>query len=116
MKTEREQLELAAKAAGYTIQDCGDTYAWCYEPYGVPDKDGEIPIFKWNPRHDDGDAFRLMVKLYSTRTNVGLVTNNGKVTLYYDLSSVSVSIDKDPLAATREAIFQAAVKIGEGME
>jgi hypothetical protein len=33
-------------------------------PFGAkPDGDGDYPIFKWNPLHDDGDALRLAVKL-----------------------------------------------------
>ena len=51
MKTERELLEAAAKAAGIAIE-------W----------DGDLPIpfgsdVAWNPLTDDGDALRLAVKL-----------------------------------------------------
>jgi len=52
MQTDRELLELAAKAAGY-------------EPQGM--EDGMLYLFGvqegWNPLEDDGDALRLMVVL-----------------------------------------------------
>ncbi len=53
--TDREMLELAAKAAGI---------AWSqeYQCYlGEPDVNG-VRV-KWLPREDDGDALRLAVKL-----------------------------------------------------
>ena len=51
--TDREPLELAAKAAGYEVLD------WYGERYTT---DGDR-LFPWNPLADDGDAFRLETDL-----------------------------------------------------
>lgn len=92
---DREQLELAAKAAGMRVlkdpheqmRDCtGAHYA--------------INIFSlplWNPLTDDGDALRLAVKL-------GLLEHSW----LGDMSKES-----DPYAATRRAIVKAAAEIGK---
>lgn len=60
MTTDRELLELAAKAAGYSL---GDGWDECGEGYGVIVNgtgrgDGEF----WNPLTDDGDNARLETK------------------------------------------------------
>jgi hypothetical protein len=108
MKTDRELLELAAKAAGLTLQDdrergltaSADGYWWP----------------KWNPLERDGDAFRLAVKL-------GLeVSHNsfGKVIVdRYTLPKwmqVVVSHGNDPYMATRRAIVRAAAAMQEANE
>lgn len=53
---ERKMIQMAAKAAGYTLNDHYDAdgryWPWC----------SEINDY-WQPLEDDGDAFRLMVKL-----------------------------------------------------
>ena len=60
--TDRELLELAAKAADVAMLGWNDGG----EPYsggiGSILPSGRV----WNPLADDGDAFRLMVKLRST--------------------------------------------------
>ena len=62
--TDKELLELAAKAAGYEARWFGDVFCrdTKLEPY---------PWRGWNPLTDDGDALRLAVKLdrKSTRLN-----------------------------------------------
>jgi len=63
--TDRELLELAAKAAGITL---GSDSPW----FTYSDKDGfewwnedaRSTTRKWNPLGDDGDALRLAVKLH----------------------------------------------------
>ena len=59
MLTDRELLELAAKAAGIEWYGmAGDDNDSCaYFDIG-PDE-----VVKWNPLRDDGDALRLAVKL-----------------------------------------------------
>lgn len=52
MKTDRELLELAAKATGIKIERRADGRTFRKEK-GFP--------FSWNPLEDDGDAFRLAV-------------------------------------------------------
>jgi len=102
--TDRELLELAAKAAGYEYAKHGGYIV----VDGIPGN--------WNPLTDDGDALRLAVKLrltvswdrfddddYATATPPH--TNQG-----YDCM-----VDQDPHAATRRAIVRAAAEIGKAM-
>jgi len=96
--TDRELLELAAKAVGIylTIEYLG------HEKY-KPD---------WNPLLDDGDALRLAVKLrlevcvWDTDTTVLTPNDN--------ISTISEPTEGDPYAATRRAIVRAAAEIGRG--
>ena len=97
MKTDRELLVLAAKAA--------DWYYPAPKDRSIPD---EVPVTftllgkPWNPLEDDGDALRLAVKLHlweAIRTAHRLVDD---VTDIY--------------AATRRAIVRAAAEIGELMQ
>ena len=97
--TDKELLELAAKAAGYTLEDHYDDDQ--YYPWSVT-----IDAF-WNPLLDNGDAFALMVKLkidvalYSRCVSV----NDAPLEFYRD----------DPCAATRRGIVEAAAEIGREM-
>ena len=103
--TDRELLELAAKAAGYARFETPDN---AYFPNGR----NEI----WNPLTDDGDALRLAVKLclsmdlFSNEILVGYTPNCN------DCDQVVEEIDSDPYAATRRAIVRAAAEIGKGMK
>lgn len=101
-KQERIDLEYAAKAAGLQFDPT------VKHPIGlrIPlDKDQAIQIL-WNPRTYDGDAFRLMVEL--ELTVIPGIARDAEGRLYIGKSD-------DPAAATREAIFQAAVAIGQAM-
>ena len=85
--TDKELIELAAKAAGIDIR----WKEW------VTDKE-------WNPLTDDGDALRLAVKL-------GLFESGqwwDKVMGY----RFEYEGEDDPYAATRQAIVRAAAEIG----
>ena len=95
--TDRELLELAAKAAGLSHPDGWD---WIRNPLG----------YSWNPLTDDGDAFRLMVEL---RLSALFPTEIGR-----DRVHVKGLIETlhDPLAATRLAIVRAAAEIGRSMK
>jgi len=56
--TDREMLELAAKAAGIDwIKNCVWIENGFYSPLAKHER------IAWNPLTDDGDAFRLAVKL-----------------------------------------------------
>ena len=98
--TDRELLELAAKAAGMVIHEARQAER---DASFDPEKVG-LFIARgstwWDPLTDDGDAFRLAVKL-----NMDLVFD-------IDLSEV---IATDPYAATRRAIVRAAAEIGRQM-
>lgn len=105
--SEREQLELAAKAIGAELQ-------W-------PGTEGLPPAFKntllpWNPKHDDGDSLRLASVLSINIEHVGL--SNGPATEVNcwprgrgDCAS-SQPYGSDKQAAIRLAIFEAAVLLG----
>lgn len=120
MSTDRELLELAAKAAGIVgkwerrpdyIQE-----RWYFNvPYDVQ---GMLSGFEWNPLTDDGDALRLAVKL--------------KLDIELSLGEDILSVDRwdavgekyianmeakgnAPYAATRRAIVSAAAEIGASM-
>jgi len=96
--TDRELLELAAKAAGYND-----------------------PIFAkqigklWNPLTDDGDALRLVVKLRL----IVQVCPNGTQVIHDSFDIMDYVIEEhngNPCAATRRAIVRAAAEIAKEMK
>ena len=100
--TDKEMLELAAKAAGINVV-CFDA-----ERNALKTKGGSPS--RWNPLTDDGDAMRLAVAL-------GLHVYGCQIGCNVD---DYIFIDKedcggDPYAATRRAITRAAAEIGKGM-
>ena len=94
--TDKELLELAAKAAGIR--------AWWQE--GSMTDSMYCGDGKWfNPITDDGDALRLAVKLgfpHMIGTWMGCYLEEGEY-------------EQDPYAATRRAIVRAAAELGKGM-
>ena len=60
--TDRELLMRAARAAGITLHWSGDRPGVA-EPDSCEMHDGERWLTEWNPLDDDGDAFRLAVRL-----------------------------------------------------
>jgi hypothetical protein len=101
--TDKELLELAAKAAGYNMAEVSDGYPMYIEGYGL-----------WNPLEDDGDALRLAVKL---RLEVCVWdTDTTVLTSDDDILTLSEPANGDPLAATRRAIVRAAAEIGRSMK
>jgi hypothetical protein len=110
--TDKELLELAAKAAG---RDTNSYYRWYESPspgfYRLIDD--EPTAYKWNPLTDDGDALRLAVNL---GLNV-ICDSIGSVTVRKERPKAFVQLGAgDPYAATRRAIVRAAAEIGKGME
>ena len=108
--TDRELLELSAKAAGYIVLRYVNDYA---DEYGkAPDYGLQIEGYYciWNPLEDDGDAFRLAVKL---RINVTHGANmvNAEREQPEEVAAVE-PFNGDPAAATRRAIVKAAAEIG----
>jgi hypothetical protein len=101
--TDRELLELAAKAHGgfVHVPDMG----WIAE-----DEHGNRGGW-WNPLGDDGDALRLAVKL-------GLMVDclsRSAMPLKQDIGWTQGGM-ADSYAATRRAIVRAAACIGESMK
>lgn len=98
-KTDRELIELAAKAAGIEVEFDKDGDPHIDEPIG-----GVSGL--WNPLTDDGDAFRLAV-------NLDLF---GTPDLSHYLSVLSFIRGYGKYELMRRAIVMAAAKIGEGAE
>lgn len=108
--TDKELLELAAKAAGYSMSpywDNGTKFEVTEGPHG------------WNPLTDDGDALQLAVKLSIA---VEPYSPELSTVAYIDSQLHNVSIDSvsprewyngDPYAATRRAVVRAAAEIGK---
>lgn len=121
MKTDRELIELAAKAAGLRINAPRQS-----ERDAVVDpkkaslwlSDGTTG---WNPLVHDSDALRLAVKLkmFLDLENCNAANSNDPVTLWFGGGNdehAGVSHDEcDPNAATRRAIVRAAAGVGESM-
>ena len=98
--TDKELLELAAKAAGIEKDQWSDFYMMPTMPNGsLIAKTGG-----WNPLTDDGDALRLAVKL-------GI--DIGEACGWYYNNDEDDEYNKDPYAATRRAIVRAAAEIGK---
>jgi hypothetical protein len=122
MSTDRELLELAAKACGWIryepdVFEPDSCITW------IDDKTGE-PYCEdtWNPLIDDGDALRLAVKL-SMLVDVPGPREEGRATSIEVLVAkpvrgtfeINQQINDSPYAATRRAIVRAAAEIGRGM-
>lgn len=105
--TDRELLELAAKAAGMEGMRYASPYTGMSKMLDParPETTGSIGP-NWNPLTDDGDALRLAVKLHLI---YGINTDILNHYLALELPS------DDPLAATRRAIVRAAAEIGRQM-
>lgn len=108
--TDRELLELAARAAGmkgeYHSHDCDDGLP----PLQFLNIDGGR---SWAPLDDDGDALRLAVRL-----GFALSTSDPATACGSDdpdkIDGVRIEYhDNDPYAATRRAIVRAAAEIGK---
>jgi len=106
--TDKELLELAAKAAGIEID------------WSVFLDNGSHKIYRvvntrnyWNPLVSDGDALRLAVKL---GLSIGLYTDPDETWCSVGINhNVKEPHGIDPYAATRRAITRAAAAIGEKM-
>lgn len=105
--TDRELLELAAKAAGIELKwhhSDGDAYAR---------RNGEYWAC-WNPLTDDGDALRLAVKLKMKLEHYS-VTSKGQDRVSANNAS-PVAYEDDSYTATRRAIVCAAAEVGRAMK
>ena len=105
--TNRELLELAAKAAGY------DFY-WMTGAYWLK-TDDPLRDALWNPLTDDGDALRLAVKLGMSVISCMEEKEVG-VTVLETALEIYEQHNDDPYAATRRAIVRAAAEIGKGLK
>lgn len=118
---DRELLELAAKAAGFGVY-FDDVDQCCKRQPRNP-----IETWLWNPLEDNGDAFRLMVKLgistlpypvYRSEDRHSVVAKqrrHGDTLRELNPTECMEVYGDDPEAATRRAITRAAAEIGRGM-
>ena len=118
MYSDRELLELAAKAAGLLLCGC----SWI----GESEDDEEFEILesafvkhhqeqglatRWNPLTDDGDALRLAVKL-----GIEFHMEGDEESECVWANEIFEWTDGDSIATTRRAIVRAAAAIGEAMQ
>lgn len=99
--TDKELLEMAAKAAGIVGIDASDVGLKIRGILGL-----------WNPLTDDGDALRLAVKL-----GIELGINDSEHYVYAFKRNLDTSKSEathgDPYAATRRAVVRAVAEIGK---
>ena len=105
--TDKELLELAAKAVYYEVLT-----EWA--DFVVKKNERDNYPHAWNPLTDDGDALRLAVKLDLTLylgevLRVDYCLKDLPTTPFYEKKG------DDPYAATRRAIVRAAAEIGKSL-
>ena len=105
MKTDRELLELAARAAGLNVKRIQERFS----------TSGHLEViikdafsWSWNSLDDSTDAFRLAVNL-----GIGTIHHQGWGQVFHpDIKDrIDFEYGSDKLAATRRAITQAAAEI-----
>jgi hypothetical protein len=102
MMTDRELLELAAKAASIELTSMiGETF---WKPDGVT----------WNPLTDDADALRLAVSLGLKLTMPKYKGFGTTADHQSDGIAGCTAFDTDPMAQTRRAIVIAAANVSRG--
>jgi len=127
--TDKELLELAAKAAGWkwwqskhgywnVENQTGESMSCCVGWSKFDQFTGEALLDPtpydalmecgWNPLIDDGDALRLAVKL-----NIPFHSNPVWSEVFGGVGGIVEQNNGDPYAATRRAIVRAAAKIGK---
>lgn len=115
--TDKELLELAAKAAGINVHYVETQYERAFKVrYEIENTKGWR---YWDPLTDDGDALRLAVKigaLIDIRYTDPMSSKYNNVT-YWPTPHKGEQVrfcdrDADPCAATRRAIVRAAAEIG----
>ena len=108
--TDREMLELAAKAAGMPFHKWNDAHGYLMVNVGGDTRE-------WNPLTDDGDALRLAVKL---GLSVSMPSDKYPSAFAQEWHGQgpcarAVPAENDPYAATRRAIVGTAAYIGKAM-
>lgn len=115
--TDRELLELAAKAAGIDIKPMEINNRLI--AFMAPPK--QCPRGLFNPLEDDGDALRLAV---GCSIDIELTVDQAEAWYVYPMPgldndqvrSIVKAFGADPNAATRRAIVGAAAEIGNAMK
>lgn len=115
--SDREMLEMAAKAAGIAVKGPVEKYIVQFDERHKGgfivgnDRGGDST---WNPLGDDGDALRLAVRL---KLNVSMDSDFSLTWASNQARGVHEVVKHagDPIAATRRAIVRAAAEIGKAM-
>lgn len=108
--TDRELLELAAKAAGIPIHVWGAKGKEL-----VADMTDPSNHKLWNPLADDGDALRLAVKLnmeFCSHANADIGGISWADVSGHTYAYIELPHDGNPMAAARRVIVRAAAEIG----
>lgn len=111
--TNRELLELAAKAAGIKKTSWIEKSHEWFQSEGIGFDDENDCQQLWNPLTDDGDALRLAVKL-----QIDVMQYGDHVVAWFEggyIGTGRILYDGDPYAATRRAIVRAAAEIGKAL-
>lgn len=104
--SDRELLELAAKAAGYEISECT-----CKNSLRTINKVNRT--YHWNPLTDDGDALRLAI---ACKIDILTECDDGTVGTISPNGNEKLEVaDGDVYAAVRHAIARAAAEIGRAI-
>ena len=104
-ETDKELLELAAKAAGYVF----------FEHTLINERTG-FEYNGWNPLEDDSDAFRLAVHLEMLIDPVNRVVAGYSSDICIDIDPEEQEQEEDSCKAVRKAIVRAAAEIGKRMK
>ena len=113
--TDRELVEMAAKAAGYDDAKFQDMEGWGEVRYGLSCgiwSEKHLENY-WNPLVNDGDALRLAVKL---GFGISVPLSNERtdvVTFGRTLLNAIEAHNGNPYAATRRAIVRAAAALAD---
>lgn len=112
--TDKELLELAAKAAGIKIDKSpfngGGANNTGFDLMGNAVLDWHNDQ-RWNPLTDDGDALRLAVKL-----RMEILVEEIRISVYSELTVEKCEMyPADHLATTRRLIVETAAEIGKAM-
>ena len=108
--SDRELLELAAKAAGFE-------FAGKLIPEAQGKRKGPFILLKsrwtqWDPVTNDGDALRLAMKLL-----IQIYPNKDEVEIFHmEIGYIVEPTNGDVIDATRRAIVRAAAEIGRQMQ
>ena len=107
--TDTELLEFAAKAGGYS-----------FDGYVLRNAKTGFEYAGWNPLENDGDAFRLAVRLsipFNVFYGQNIVIAYGKkINRFTEGKDEIVSFTDNPNESTRRAIVLVASEIGKTMK
>jgi hypothetical protein len=105
-ESDKELLELAAKAAGIKLHHWVDKGCWQDEPDEEGFQTAPPDLSRWNPLTSDGDALRLAVKL-------DIDIDFFSTTIHANDEVESLNMHDNHYIATRRAIVRAAAEIGK---